>query len=184
MNRRQSRRYSCNRLRNLAYAGLSAIGWLEQSGGDFFGDVGFDDIADLDVLESLEADAAFKALFHLRDVVFEAAQRVDFALVNDHAVADYARGGSLQGAILHIAPGNLADARNSKHLANFGAAGGHLALGGFEQAQHRVSDLFLDLVNDRVEPNVDALDFGDLSRAQLWSDVEPDDYRRPVHVFR
>src|SRR5215471_8304187 len=160
-----------------------AHGWLEQSGCDFFGDVGFDDVADLDVLEPLEADAAFKALLYFRDVVFEAAQGVDFALVDDHAVADYARGGSLQRAILHIAPGNLADARNSKHLANFGPASGHLTFSRFEQAKHRVFDLFLDLVNDRVEPNVDALDFGDLSRAQFRSDVEPDDYRGPVHVF-
>src|SRR5712691_357103 len=44
-----------------------------------------DDVADLDVLEALDADAAFEALPHFGHVVLEVSQRADLAFV-DHAV--------------------------------------------------------------------------------------------------
>src|SRR5262249_48597371 len=98
------------------------------------------------------------------------------ALVNHYIVANDASRRSLQRAILYITTGDLAHFRNSKYLAHFGPAGSDFALGGLQQAQHRVPDLLLDLVDNRVEPDVDALDLGDLACPQLGPDIEPDDY--------
>src|SRR3954462_10018372 len=51
----------------------------------------FDDVADLEVVVSVEADAAFEAGLDLRHVVLEAAERTDLAFVNDDVVAKQAR---------------------------------------------------------------------------------------------
>src|ERR1051325_9259588 len=50
-----------------------------------------DHVADLDVVELLEADAALGSGFDLADVVLEAPQRADLTLVGDDVVADEAR---------------------------------------------------------------------------------------------
>ena len=55
--------------------------------GDLLDLVRLDDVADLDVLVPVEADAALEALLDLGDVVLEAAQRADLALVDDAVVA-------------------------------------------------------------------------------------------------
>ena len=62
-----------------------------------FADVGLDDVARLDVLEPLEADAAVEAAAHLGDVVLEAAQRGDLAFVDDAVVAQQADAGACAG---------------------------------------------------------------------------------------
>lgn len=49
---------------------------------------GLDQVAGLDVLEAVDADAAVEAASHFRRVVLEAAQRTDPTLVNDDAVPD------------------------------------------------------------------------------------------------
>src|SRR6185436_7194473 len=54
-------------------------------------DEGLDDVADLDVVELLEADAALEARLDLGHVVLEAAERADLPLVDDLAVAQQAR---------------------------------------------------------------------------------------------
>ena len=59
---------------------------LERS-GFFNGLKGFDDVADLDVVEVFEADAAFVALDHFAGVVLEALEGADLAGVDHHAVA-------------------------------------------------------------------------------------------------
>src|SRR5262249_16327091 len=50
-----------------------------------------DHVADLDVVEFFEADAALEARLHLADVVLEAAERSDLAFVDDDVVAHEAR---------------------------------------------------------------------------------------------
>src|SRR5262245_46971254 len=51
----------------------------------------FDDIADLDVIELLEPDAALEPALHFADIVLEAAQRSDLALVDHDVVAQQPR---------------------------------------------------------------------------------------------
>src|SRR5216684_7922617 len=48
---------------------------------------GLDDVAVLDVLELLDADAALEALPNLGDIVLEVAQRADLSLQDDAVVA-------------------------------------------------------------------------------------------------
>src|SRR3990170_385242 len=57
-----------------------------QLSGYSFESKGFDDIADLDVVEPLQPDAALIARKDFLDVFFESAQRPDFALVHDHVI--------------------------------------------------------------------------------------------------
>src|SRR3954464_11223997 len=54
----------------------------------FLGAVVLDAVADLDVVEVLDADTALEAFADLAHVVLEPAQRVDRALEDFHAVAD------------------------------------------------------------------------------------------------
>src|SRR5512142_700847 len=53
---------------------LSALGRLQRA-GDFLGLVALDDVANLDVVEVLDANAALVPLRHFLHVVLEAAQR-------------------------------------------------------------------------------------------------------------
>ena len=50
-----------------------------------------DQVADLDVVELVEADAALEAGLDFADIVLEAAQRADLAFVDDDVVAQQAR---------------------------------------------------------------------------------------------
>src|SRR5712671_3068061 len=58
-----------------------------QGAGDFLDLEALDHVADLDVLIILEGHAAFVAFAHLADLVLEAFQRLQGALVNDDVVA-------------------------------------------------------------------------------------------------
>src|SRR2546430_10034473 len=66
---------------------LAAIPPVERA-GDLLDAIRFDQVADLDVVEVLDADAALEALPHLAHVVLEALEGGDRALVHLHAVAD------------------------------------------------------------------------------------------------
>ena len=85
----------------------------------------FDDVADLDVVEPLEADAAFEARLHLGHVVLEAAQRADLAFVDDDVVAEQPRlrvAGAGDAAVGDHAAGNRAELRHLEGVAHFGRA--------------------------------------------------------------
>ena len=76
----------------VADAGRSgSLGACHTGGRDALDDERLDDVADLDVVVPLEADAALEAGLHLGHVVLEAPQRADLALVDDDVVAEQAR---------------------------------------------------------------------------------------------
>src|SRR5258705_3013618 len=81
-----------------------------------------DEVADLDVVEPLEADAALEPGLDLADIVFEAAERSDLAFVHKDVVAEQAR--------LRLAAAR--DAALGDQAAGDGAVLGHL---------ERISDL-------------------------------------------
>ena len=56
---------------------------------DLFGAIAFDNVADLDVLVTVDTNAALVALLDRLDIVFEAAQRGNLALVDDLGVTNY-----------------------------------------------------------------------------------------------
>lgn len=91
-------------------------------GFDFDHFVGFDFVAFLDVAVLFKGDAAFVARSDFLDVVFEAAQAVDFTFVNDDAVTDEAdlrRAGDLPFFDIGTADDNL---RRRNDFTDFGTA--------------------------------------------------------------
>src|SRR5258705_9249576 len=55
----------------------SADGWRSQLGGDLLGRVSLNDVARLEIVVTIDADAAFHAGPHFVDFVLEAAKRLD-----------------------------------------------------------------------------------------------------------
>src|SRR6185295_6976725 len=145
---------------------------------DLFAAVGLDHVARLEVLEALEADAAIEAGADLRDVVLEAPERRDLPLEDNAIVAQQAdQGVAWDDPFDDVAAGDRADLRHLEGVAHLGAAGRDLAEGGIEQADHRQLELVEQLVDDGVQPDVDAFLLGQLGRRALRADVEADDDR-------
>jgi hypothetical protein len=80
----------------------------------------------LTVLESLQGDAAFEALFHLADIVLESSQRFYFAFEDHYIVAQYASSRPFNRAVDHVAACNLPDLRNAEDLTHFGVSGARM----------------------------------------------------------
>ena len=127
-------------------------------------------------LKLSSADAALEALRDLADVVLEAAQRAELALVDLDRVADQADlRVALDRAVGDHAAGDRADLRDGEGLAHLGLAQRLLALDRREQAGHRLLHVVERLVDDVVELDLDALLLGELLRLAGRTDVEADD---------
>src|SRR5690606_954110 len=111
---------------------------------------------DLDVLVAGDADAALEAALDLGGVVLEAAQRPDLPLVDHAVVAEESDAGVPRDDPLDDhAAADEADLRDAEGLAHLGAALGDLLLDAVEEAGHRLLDLVGQVVDDRVEADVD-----------------------------
>src|SRR5262245_3115469 len=138
----------------------------------------FNDIAHLDVVEALEADAAFKAGFDLADVVFEAAQRGNLPFEDDHVVAQKPGRGFARPrdpSLRDHAAGNRPDFRHAEHLAHFGGPNAHFLERRLEETLHALLDLLGDVVNHRVQPDVHLFALGHVGRVAIGPDIEADD---------
>src|SRR5581483_7256452 len=147
-----------------------------------------DDVADLDVLELLDGDAALEALPDLGNVIFEVAQRGNFALV-DHAVVaqqTHARGPGNDSVDDHAA-GDRPGLRHLERLADFGATLELLLEFWFQKSGHGRFDLVDQVVDDGVEPDVDAFFLRQLGRIAFGAHVETDHdgirRRRQEHII-
>src|SRR5262245_39474445 len=124
--------------------------------GDLLDLEGLYDVADLDVLVPVESDAALESLLDLRDVVLEAPQGTHLALV-DHAVvpqeAHLRR--ARDDALGDVAARHDSEFRNLEGVADLGAAARDFLQGGLEQAFHGLLDLVGDVVDHRVEADLD-----------------------------
>src|SRR5579862_7953969 len=81
-----------------------------------------DHVADLDVVELFEADAALESRFHFADVVLEPAQRSDLAFVNDDVVAQQARLGVARSgdpSLGDMAARDRSELRDLERIAHF-----------------------------------------------------------------
>src|SRR4249920_2642572 len=88
---------------------------------DLLDAVRFDQVAHLDVVEVLDADAALEPLADLAHVVLEALQRRQRAVVHFHAVANDADApGARDHAAAHETAGNRAKLRDLEDLADLG----------------------------------------------------------------
>src|ERR1700694_465203 len=85
--------------------------------------VGLDDVAFLEVLVPLDADAALQSGDHFLDVVLEALQTGDLSLVDRLGVAQQFRGRAARDpAVLHPGPGDDSELRDLDRGQNLGAA--------------------------------------------------------------
>src|SRR5438876_873049 len=154
---------------------LAAIPPVERA-GDLLDAIRFDQVADLDVVEVLDADAALEALPHLAHVVLEALEGGDRALVHLHAVADHPhprRPGDDPGA--HEAPRDGTDLGDLKRLSHLGLPQHDFLLLGREQSLHCSLHLFHRLVDDAVGADLHALALGRGACVGIGSHVEADD---------
>src|SRR5439155_27262909 len=99
-----------------------------------------DDVADLDVVELLEADPALESGLHLAHVVLEAAQRPDLAFVDDDVIAQEARlrvARARDAAFADDGARDRAELRDLEGLAHLCHADADFLEGRLEQSGHR-----------------------------------------------
>src|SRR3982751_3210997 len=155
----------------------SAGGRLEGA-RDLLGAIALDDVADLEVVEVLDADAALESFAHLAHVFLEATERRDGAVVDLHAITDDARTTlAVDDAAAHGAAGDRAEAGDLEHLAHHRLTGDDLTLFRAEEALERGADVVYRLVDDAVEPDVHALTFRRGAGIVVRPYVEPEDDR-------
>src|ERR1019366_6274940 len=131
----------------------------------------------LEVVESLEADAALEAFGHLARVVLEALEALDLAFPDDGAVADQPDlAGSDDLALGDVAAGD-GHVLDLEDLTNLGLAVALLDERRRKQAFHRAAHVFERGVDDRVEAYLDLVLFGERARLAGWPNVESDDDR-------
>src|SRR5579875_95644 len=140
--------------------------------------VRLDYVAGPEILVVRQAHAALEALVHLAHVFFEAPERSDRALPQDDTVSEEPHlRTTADRAVGHIAAGDKADPRDPEHFANFRLSGHHLFELWSQHADDSGLDVFDQLVNDLVRPDLDSL--GRCHRACFAAGphVEADDRR-------
>ena len=99
-------------------------------------------------------------------------------LKTDHVVAQQADFGvALDQAIAHAATGHRSNFRDAENFEHLGAALVGFLESRLEQAAHGALDLILQLVNDRVQADIDFFLLGNFLRLALRPHVEADDDR-------
>src|SRR5579871_389277 len=138
----------------------------------------FNHIAGFDVAVIRDRDAALHAIAHLAGVVFKAPQRADFASENYRVVTEKPDLGiTLDQAIRYRASSNGANFWNTERFLDQRASLVNFLECRFQKAGHGPFDLILQLVNDRVQPDVHFFLLGQFLRFAFWTDVESDDDR-------
>src|SRR3712207_741729 len=123
---------------------------------------GLDDVLELDVVERPETDTALVAVADLGHVVLEATQRLDGEVVGDDPPVADQPGLRVPGDRPAADDGarHVADPRHPEDLADLRRAERDLLVLRLEHALEGRLDLLDRLVDDRVVPDVDALEIG------------------------
>ena len=143
--------------------------------GEFFEFVALDHVVFFVVAEAGELDAALHAVADFVDLILEAAQRFEAAVIHGLAVAQHA------GALLalHGAIGDDGTADEAfvdlEDLLHASVAEHLLAGERIQQALHGFFDLVDEFVDDGVELHLHAFAFRGDERLVLYLDVEADD---------
>src|SRR5579863_1740902 len=99
----------------------------------------FQNVADFDVVEVRDADAALKSSAHFARVVLESLQRTQLRRVDHRFVAQYAHlRFALEDAIDDVAASDRTRACDAERVANFRATQIRLLYDGLEQSFHRL----------------------------------------------
>src|SRR5688500_3488249 len=140
--------------------------------------VALEHIPNLQIVEVLDPDAALEPFAHFLDVVLEAAQRGDVAVVDLDGVANHPHAAlAIYYAAANRAAGNDAHLRNLEQLAHFSLAEHDFALFGPEHSFESGPDVFHRLIDDLVELDVDAFALGGSAGVVVRPYVETDDDR-------
>src|SRR5438445_11508907 len=138
----------------------------------------FEHIADFDVVEIRNADAAFETGAHFVGIFLEPAQRAHTARINNHAFAHDAHLGiALHDAIEDVAAGDHAHALDAEGVAHFRAAEMSFLVDRLEQASHGALNLVGDFVNDRVHADLDVFALRQIGSFAIGAHVESEDNR-------
>src|SRR5690606_25691298 len=144
--------------------------------GDLFDPVALDHVANLDVVEVGNVQAALEALADLADIVLEALETAELPLVHLDAVADDANLPTpLDLAVGDHAPSNGTHPGHLEDLPDFGGSEKHFPLFRREQALHRSLNFRHGLVDDVVEADVDLLPLRRHASFARRPNVEADD---------
>src|SRR5271167_5149717 len=141
------------------------------------GDEVLDDIPDFDVAVVRDRDAAFHAVPHLANVFLEAPHRADLALEHDHVVAQQAHFSiTLDNAVGNVTASYGTHLRDAEGVAHLGASEVGLLDDWFEQSGHGAFDFVLQLVNDRVQADVNLFLLREFLRLALWPHIKADNH--------
>src|SRR5205807_6205492 len=156
-----------------ATAGGSA---LEFSRCDLLDHIRFNLIADFDVIEVLEPDTTLESFADFGCIVLKATKRSDIAFPTDDAISNQTRARiAANNSVDDHATGDRANSGDAEDFAHIGFAENLLFLDLLEHADHRRLNLFFDLVDDRMQTNVDAFLFRQFVGARFGPHVEADD---------
>src|SRR6266699_6831630 len=151
-------------------------GSLEVLDRHYFAAERLDDVAGLDVVVVGQPDAALIAGLDLAGVVLEAPEGRHLSRVNDHVVPKQAHLGAARDlAVRHVGAGDRADLGHLEDLPHFGAPQIDLFGFGLQKPEHGVLDLVGDVVDHRVNPDVDFLLLRQVLGTALGPHVVADD---------
>src|SRR5688572_4807201 len=142
-------------------------------------DVRFVPVTHLHVVVVRQLDAALEPGLHFLHVVLHAAERFDREILGDDlAVANEADlAAALDVPVGDEAAGDVAELGHLEHLPHFHMAVQLLADFRLEQAGERLLQVVEDLVDDAVQPDLDAPLLGHRAGGFVGNHVEPDDDR-------
>src|SRR5262245_48148342 len=172
-----SRMASATRSARRFSAGMIAVSGAgrAQSPGYLFGSIAFEDIANFDVVEVLDADAALETIAHLANVVLEAPERCDAAIEDLDAITNHAQPAlTIDDTTSHETAGDGADTRDLEDLANLRLAENDFALLGPEHAFHRRAHVGYRFIDDAVQLDVDAFALRGSPGVVVGANVEAD----------
>src|SRR5437773_1392644 len=138
----------------------------------FFQGVTFDHVSDLEIIEAIQADAAFHPGADFVDFILETSQRQGDALIDKALAALDAHFAFDDAAVGDDAPGNVAALGEREDLAHFGGADDDLPDQRVQQAGHRFLHFVDEFVNDRVEFDLDSFTLGQIGHAVVHAGVE------------
>src|SRR6266852_3303697 len=149
--------------------------------------VGLDDVALLEVLVPVDPDAALESGQHFVDIVLEALETLDLALVDRFVVSQDLGGRPACDLAVHYPrPGDNAQLRDLDRREHFGATLPDLDEGRLVETLDGPLDVVGDVEDDVVAADVHLLPLGGLLSERISLDVKGDDervrYRRQQDV--
>lgn len=144
--------------------------------GDSFHGKRLQHVADLNVVEVRDRNAALKTVLDLACVIFEALESFDSSGVNDLAVPhDSNLAIAADCAVGDITAGDRTNLADLKGLADFRVSLNRFLVDGLKHARHGLLHFVYQFIDDVVKPDIDLLLFGSGLRVPLRTNVKADD---------